>query len=172
MEFTKNYTKFTDAINVLCATHLEGIRTFVSDAHEILSKVDSTDAKELLEHEDSMLYGFNELMAKIDTEHACPRCGHNLMLSDLPQYDYVCPECDENFFEAEVGATYCCDGRDEKCLGRVDQREIHFIGGIGLCDNCYTKLTKNVPAPILEKACDLCESGDNEAAEFLIKETE
>lgn len=41
-----------------------------------------------------------------------------------------------------------------------------------MCDNCYAKLTKNVPALILEKACDLCESGDDEAAEFIVKETE
>lgn len=27
----------------------------------------------------------------------CPKCGKQLYLSDLPQYDYVCPWCDENF---------------------------------------------------------------------------
>lgn len=27
----------------------------------------------------------------------CPKCGRQLYLSDLPQYDYVCPWCDENF---------------------------------------------------------------------------
>ena len=31
-----------------------------------------------------------------------PRCGKRLYLSDLPQYAYVCYDCDENFFDMEV----------------------------------------------------------------------
>jgi hypothetical protein len=31
------------------------------------------------------------------TNERCPKCGKRLYLSDLPQYDYVCPWCDENF---------------------------------------------------------------------------
>lgn len=50
-----------------------------------------------------------ELLAEIDryisrfsTDALCPRCGKRLFLSDLPQYAYVCYDCDENFFEAEA----------------------------------------------------------------------
>lgn len=32
----------------------------------------------------------------------CPKCGCILYTSDLPQYDYICPECDENFYKCEV----------------------------------------------------------------------
>lgn len=36
------------------------------------------------------------------TNKECPHCGCDLFKSDLPQYDYVCAECDENFYESEV----------------------------------------------------------------------
>ena len=36
------------------------------------------------------------------TNKECPHCGFYLFQSDLPQYDYVCAECDENFYESEV----------------------------------------------------------------------
>ena len=32
----------------------------------------------------------------------CPKCGDRLFLSDCPQYDYVCFNCDENFYKCEV----------------------------------------------------------------------
>ena len=32
----------------------------------------------------------------------CPKCGGALSPSDLPQYPYLCEECDENFFEWET----------------------------------------------------------------------
>lgn len=37
-----------------------------------------------------------------ETEEKCPRCGSPLYLSDLPQYDFVCLNCDENFVYCEV----------------------------------------------------------------------
>ena len=40
--------------------------------------------------------------AECKTNVKCHKCGSYLYLSDLPQYDYVCYECDENFFECEV----------------------------------------------------------------------
>ncbi len=33
---------------------------------------------------------------------SCPKCGTRLVASDLPQYDYYCPECDEDFYNCEV----------------------------------------------------------------------
>lgn len=32
----------------------------------------------------------------------CPKCGEQMFISDLPQYDYVCYNCDENFYECEL----------------------------------------------------------------------
>ena len=33
---------------------------------------------------------------------SCPKCGARLVASDLPPYDYYCPECDEDFYNCEV----------------------------------------------------------------------
>lgn len=38
-----------------------------------------------------------EILDKAKTDVPCPHCGNDLYVSDLPQYDYVCPDCDENF---------------------------------------------------------------------------
>ena len=32
----------------------------------------------------------------------CPKCGHILCASDLPEYTYLCTYCDENFFGFEA----------------------------------------------------------------------
>ena len=32
----------------------------------------------------------------------CPRCGHILVESDLPEYTFLCKNCDENFYKMEV----------------------------------------------------------------------
>lgn len=34
--------------------------------------------------------------------HRCPHCGHALVESDLPEYTYLCPLCDENFYKFEA----------------------------------------------------------------------
>lgn len=41
----------------------------------------------------------NEL--KVDDN--CPNCNNNLLISDLIDYDYLCNDCDENFYSFEVG---------------------------------------------------------------------
>lgn len=43
-----------------------------------------------------------EIIDQLVTTKRCLHCGGRLLLSDLKQYDYVCPECDENFYEYEV----------------------------------------------------------------------
>ena len=43
-----------------------------------------------------------KVLKECETEKVCPFCNHKLYLSDLPQYDYVCAEYDENFYEGEV----------------------------------------------------------------------
>jgi len=37
------------------------------------------------------------VLGPFKTHRSCPHCGATLYLSDLPQYDYVCHDCDENF---------------------------------------------------------------------------
>ena len=43
-----------------------------------------------------------EIIDQLVTTKRRLHCGGRLLLSDLKQYDYVCPECDENFYEYEV----------------------------------------------------------------------
>ena len=43
-----------------------------------------------------------EILRRMQTDKKCPRCGKTLCLSDLPEYDYLCTDCQENFFEVEV----------------------------------------------------------------------
>ena len=49
-----------------------------------------------------LLKFFEDLAEELQTEKKCPKCGQMLYCSDLPQYDYVCIECEENFYECEV----------------------------------------------------------------------
>lgn len=97
MKPSKNYAKFVDEMTHLSGTDLDGVRKFIAEAEKLLSEIDDVGAVRLIQDKDELLRGFNKLMKSVDTEKICPRCGHKLMLSDLPQYDYVCPECDENF---------------------------------------------------------------------------
>lgn len=56
-------------------------------------------------HVDVDIYTFFRVMKlfnQIKTEKHCPHCNGTLLLSDLKQYDYLCPECDENFYECEI----------------------------------------------------------------------
>ena len=45
----------------------------------------------------SDLSSFYEAIKKLRTDQPCPHCDINLYKSDLPQYDFICPYCDENF---------------------------------------------------------------------------
>lgn len=42
------------------------------------------------------------------TNCRCPRCGHQLLTSDIDGYSFMCPECDENYLTIE--AVYGEDG--------------------------------------------------------------
>ena len=43
-----------------------------------------------------------QLYEKYGVNKICPRCGTQLLKSDLPQYKYLCFECDENYFDIEA----------------------------------------------------------------------
>lgn len=44
-----------------------------------------------------------EIFEEFGTQCNCPKCGTQLLVSDLPEYKYLCLECYENFYEVEVG---------------------------------------------------------------------
>ena len=82
-EETENYRKFKEAlINTISA---EALEEYVGENPDDLMRMNAEDVIE-----------------KITTNKKCPKCGKILYLSDLPQYDYVCTERDENFYECEV----------------------------------------------------------------------
>lgn len=75
--------------------------------------LDSFLIKLLIQTRDAVSQGASgisgELLEEIDRyinrfsmDARCPRCGRRLFLSDLPQYAYVCYDCDENFFDIET----------------------------------------------------------------------
>lgn len=49
-----------------------------------------------------MVLTFEKLLIKPKEKVYCPHCGAELFVSDLPYYDYVCFDCDENFDIEEV----------------------------------------------------------------------
>lgn len=44
----------------------------------------------------------DNIYRKFGTNRKCFRCCTRLVISDLPQYDYLCLQCDENFFYCET----------------------------------------------------------------------
>ena len=96
-EQAENYSKHQRALSNLSITdivkasdYINELATFIPTNNEVLDYLEDIQ-KPLL-----------EVIRKLQTKKECPRCGCTLYLSDLPQYDYVCPECDENFDEFEV----------------------------------------------------------------------
>lgn len=54
------------------------------------------------ENDDALVIAVHETVKELLTEKKCPHCDAPLYCSDLPQYDYICIECEENFYECEV----------------------------------------------------------------------
>ena len=52
---------------------------------------------EVLDYLEWIVEPFVKICNELRTEKECPYCGCYLFKSDLPQYDYVCAECDQNF---------------------------------------------------------------------------
>lgn len=61
----------------------------------VINEDDSTD-----NGEEYTCYDISKLI--IATDKKCPKCGDILYTSDIPNYDYLCIPCDENFYECEV----------------------------------------------------------------------
>ena len=55
--------------------------------------IDSTQIEEIKK----VLVPFEHFIKSVQTKERCPKCGAELYKSDLPQHNYVCVACDENF---------------------------------------------------------------------------
>lgn len=51
---------------------------------------------------DDLVDAVNKIVYELSTDKKCPHCDAPLYCSDLHDYNYVCVECDENFYECEV----------------------------------------------------------------------
>lgn len=89
---TENYIKQKELIKNLSVTDLIKVVDYVDELASFIPQ-----SNEVLDN----LYEYTNPITKIfsaaETDKECPNCGNKLYLSDLPQYDYVCPDCDENF---------------------------------------------------------------------------
>ena len=79
----------------------------IADIVRILDYV--TQLSALIPQENEILDDFDEIFSQLiktekelRTNKKCPHCSGTLYLSDVPDYEYVCPICDENFYEIEV----------------------------------------------------------------------
>lgn len=54
------------------------------------------------ENDDALVIIVHNIVKELLTDKRCPHCDAPLYCSDLPDYEYVCIECEENFYECEV----------------------------------------------------------------------
>ncbi len=91
---TDNYIVHKEALSGLSITEIVKAVDYIV----MLSQFLNAD-NEILDDMDSILEPFNTVIKQLRTEEICrhENCGSYLYKSDLPQYDFVCPECNENF---------------------------------------------------------------------------
>ena len=94
---TKNFARCQEELGKIGLTniinaydYIHTLRQFIPDNNEVLDNL-----REIVEP-------LEDAIRACRTHKECPHCGDDLYLSDLPQYDYVCVQCDENFYESEV----------------------------------------------------------------------
>lgn len=81
---------------------IEGTGNYIKFSHEVLNRLSVTELVWFNQGADNLNELVHSIVNAIKTEKKCPRCGEILYCSDLPEYDYVCAERDENFYEFEV----------------------------------------------------------------------
>ena len=96
-DVTDNYIEHQEAINNLSVTEL--IKTV--DYIKLLSTF-IPENNEVLDNLGDIVKPFEKVIKRLKTNIICPHCGKELFKSDLPDYDYVCENCDENFYTIET----------------------------------------------------------------------
>ncbi len=69
-----------------------------AELEKLLNEFENTDDSEIIK-KGKLKY---EIFDKFGTDKKCFKCGSQLLKSDLPDYSYLCFECDENMYEFEV----------------------------------------------------------------------
>ena len=91
---TENYIEHSKAISKLSIADIIRAVDYINLLAQFVNK-----ENEILDDTADITAPFNGVIEKLRTAEKCRRqdCGCWLYKSDLPQYDFVCPECDENF---------------------------------------------------------------------------
>lgn len=92
-----NYESYREA---MCDLELLDIVN-AYDYINVLVKYLPEDSR-LRECYDEVIKPLKEFVETCTTDKECPKCGRPLFYSDVEGYEYVCTECDENFYESEV----------------------------------------------------------------------
>lgn len=83
---TTNYKEYRNALNNISITDI--INLLNATKHISINKIEEIK---------KVLVPFEHFIKSVQTKERCPKCGAELYKSDLPQYNYVCVACDENF---------------------------------------------------------------------------
>lgn len=89
---TDNYAEHQEEISKLSVVDLIRVVDYVKLLSSFVNK-----NNEVLDDLDDIIEPFEKVIKTLKTEMSCHRCQNPLYKSDVPQYDYVCNECDENF---------------------------------------------------------------------------
>jgi hypothetical protein len=98
---TANYKKYKEITKHIDMTEIIRVYQLVLPIVGKFRPVTKADIREKQSLEIEMEY-LEDIIGKLKTEKTCPRCKNPLYCSDVQEYDYVCAECDENFYECEV----------------------------------------------------------------------
>lgn len=81
---------------------IEETDNYIKYSQEVINRLPVTELVWFSQGADNLSEIIHSIVKELRTEKRCPRCGETLYCSDLPEYEYVCVECDENFYEFEV----------------------------------------------------------------------
>lgn len=94
---SENYKKQVEEVSKLSITQLVEIRNLIN---KLCALVPADN--EIYSEMETIIEPLYAVTRKCKTNHKCPVCGGRLYLSDLPQYDFVCPQCSENYYDCEI----------------------------------------------------------------------
>ena len=96
-ESTQNYRDYQKEISQLSIVDIIEAYDYIYTLSQFIPK-----NNEVFDNFDEIVKPLLTVIQKLETKKVCPHCGIDLFKSDLPQYDYVCFLCEENFYECEV----------------------------------------------------------------------
>lgn len=96
-EATDNFIKQVEIMSHISVSELAN---FIDLFNRVCSLVPTDN--EVFDDMETIIEPIYKACSDCRTDKDCPECGHSLYYSDLPQYDFCCPVCNENFYKCEV----------------------------------------------------------------------